>query len=289
MRPGKVIVILILGLCAGLVYADQPYAVTAEYGFVDDVEFKTSRSKFDFQRAGFKVSTPYVDLSYTQFNFDWTDAGLIDWPNTSSSPWKTLHGFTIEGNYAHNFSQRTRLIAGLGASLGWEDNINDSLSILTRVGIMHKLSPSLDVRLGIEYNWHQEVKTRYALLPYIGVLWNEGAETGFSGSIGVPETSLRYGFSARNALSLKLGVDDALASLSSNNEISPGGFVEFNRINMGLYFRHCFTENWRLAAGVNYSVDTEIRLFDQNGKRFLKEKLEHSPGLLLKLKFSFKG
>ncbi|MEM9597182.1 MAG: hypothetical protein AAGD06_23140 [Acidobacteriota bacterium] len=254
---------------------------------VSELEFSDGNASIDLQSAQASFELGGLSLSVGIHDFDWTGAESLDFANGSVEPWEQVKTASLRYTFNRPISPSLFFTSSFGAGLSFEEESSDSLSADTFAAVIWNRSADWAFLFGAGYAWHAEVDLEFEVFPALGFTYRGQAEDGLSASLGIPETSLRYRFSPRTALSAGVGVRSFVNRLADDSAVSAAGYAEFIQFDVGLYFEHRFGDHIELRVGPSYGVEGELRIHDSEGVLLSEHDLESALGVGLKLRVAF--
>lgn len=249
--------------------------------------FDGQSGEYSYTRSDLALDLSFLSISYSRYDFSWTDAKSLDFANGATDPWSELQTLSLSTSIPYQIRDNLGLMTNLGVNMGWEEDTSNALSYDLSVGLLWEKSSSLKFMAGLAYGKHPDLDLRNELFPMFGVSWNEGVEKGWSASFGFPSTELRYTFSRNSSLALGLSGDGGSFRLSDNSLVAPKGYAEWNQFGVGLNFFQKLGKQWTLEAGATYNVDDEWRFFNADGTRISTKDADSSFGLNIRLNWRF--
>lgn len=114
-------------------------------------------------------------------------------------------------------------LSGLGVSMTYEKQTDDSLSMNAYSMIIHKLQDGWSIVYGGTVSYHP-VQTR--VLPIAGFSYRLKQPLGWSGTLGFPRSYIGYGLSPQWQISTGLVYNTVLAKLAKDSVIQADGYGE---------------------------------------------------------------
>lgn len=254
---------------------------------VSDLEFEDSGGSIDLLSQGVEIELPWLSLSANVYDFSWESAEELSFSNGAAEPWDQLHRLEVRHDLHRPIRERWLLMASLGGGVAFEEEISDSGYLNAVVGAVWTRSEDWSFLFGVGYNWHSKVDVEFEVFPAIGISYRERAEHGWSASLGLPQTGVRYRFASGAAISLNAGAQSFVAKLAEDSEVASEGFAEFLRFDLGLYYEQTFGERFALKVGPTYGFAGELKIHNSEGELLSEHDLESSPGFSLKMGVKF--
>ncbi|MEM9292404.1 MAG: hypothetical protein AAGD01_12040 [Acidobacteriota bacterium] len=262
-------------------------AIELEVSGVSDLGFEGSGAAIELLSQGVEIELPWFSLSGNFYEFTWEGAEDLSFSNGSAKPWDDLSRFEVRYDFHQPVSEDWAWIASLGGGVAFEEEISGSGYINTVLGASWNRSEDWGLFFGVGYNWHTTVDVEYELFPVFGVSYRERAEQGWSASLGLPQTGVRYRFASGAAISLTANVQSFVAKLAEDSEVASEGFAEFLRFDIGLNYEQSFGDRVALKVGPTFGFGSELKLHNSVGQLLSEHDLEASPGFSLQMGVTF--
>ncbi|MEM6792907.1 MAG: hypothetical protein AAF725_02940 [Acidobacteriota bacterium] len=280
---------LLLGLLgAGPALAEDPSsALELELNSISGLDFTDGDASFDLQSA--EASFEIFDFTLTAGirDFSWTNARTLGFANGAPEPWEQLKTVSLRRTFNRPIRDRLFWTTSLGAGLSFEEESDDSYFADVVTAFVWSRTADWSFLFGVGYAWHSEVELEFELFPAIGFTYRGRAEEGFSASLGIPETGMRYRFSPRSALSLGVNPNTFVSRLADDSAVSAAGYAEFIQFDLGFFYEHRFADRFELRVGPTLGLEGELKIHDSQGVLLSTEDLESAPGASLQLKATF--
>ncbi|MEM7482723.1 MAG: DUF6268 family outer membrane beta-barrel protein [Acidobacteriota bacterium] len=275
-------------LCAGSVHADKPSAsFDLNLTSFADLEFTDSLATVDLQSA--EVSLGFFDftLSASVHDFTWSEAEDLSFANGAPVPWEQMKRVSLRHTSTRPINDRFFLLTSVGAGLGFEEESTDSHFADALAAVIWNRSSEWSFLFGVGYSWHSAVDVEFEAFPAIGLTYRGQAEKGFTASLGIPETSLRYRFSPRSSLGLGVGATTFVTRLADDSPVVSAGYSEFIQFDVGLTYEVRIRDRLSLEIGPTYGLEGELKIHDSEGILLSTHDLEPAAGGKFQLKLSF--
>ncbi len=226
-----------------------------------------------------------ISLSGNQTAYNWTNPERIFFSN-GREPWDDLYSSQIGINFSYHFDKTWSMFFGGNFGAAWEKQTDDAYQYGANIGVAYNLSDHKTFILGAAY---QRLPEKNELMPIFGFSWNMKGEekSGWSFSIGVPQTEIRYSFNEMFDISCNLSGNRGTYRLDEENKVSPSGLLEIKEFGTGIVADIYFSESVKLSGGVTYYFDREWNLQDKNGNTIRKIDIENAFGGKVVLSVSF--
>lgn len=208
-----------------------------------------------------------MELSFKgeQTAYDWTDPGNITFSN-GRDPWDTLYSTELSLSYSHHWNQTWSGLAGAIVGAEWEEDMEDSYSYGGYMGFMYRTDFNLSWIVGVSFFQRPE---ETFFFPMLGATWNQGepgeSRAGWSASLGIPKTEIRYSFDNVFDIYCNLEIDINTYRLKDDSEVSPSGLVEMTGFTGGLFLDIRPMKPLGISLGVMHSFGREWEIQDRNG------------------------
>lgn len=266
----------------------SPPAFELGVSSVVDVEFTGSdASSFDLDSARAAVELYGFTLSAEVYDFTWDGAEELGFANGSAEPWGQLKVASLRRTDTRPLGGAWLLTTSLGVGLAFEEEAEDSYFADVLAAVIWNRSEDWSFLFGIGYSWHSKVEVEYEIIPALGFTYRGRAERGFSASLGLPETGVRYRFSGRSAVSLGAGVRTFVGRLADDSAVVAAGYSELIQFDLGLYYELRLGDRFELRAGPTYGFEGELKIHDADGVLLGTRDLEPAPGFNVELKLTF--
>lgn len=230
--------------------------------------------------AGYKWFT----FNYSRSEYDWEHSSALPFGKKQGEPWKTLHNLAFDAKTGGQLTDTVGWFAGGTLTSGFESEIANSFSLGGRGGLTWEVNEDFRIRaggIGLLSPAHA------MLLPLIGLDWRNELDAGFSATIGAPLTALRYRLNPVVSTRLSSYWSRSLYRLANDSSVSKEGYLEDSGLTTGAYVDITPLDGLKLTVGAEVLSERYIRLFDDNGDRLSKYRVDSSLGGVLRLKYSF--
>lgn len=286
-------------IAAVLIMGYQTCAAQSEHEEIGGIEFVSSYvSSSKFQKndkdlegevevvsgmAG--ISLMNFEISYKYDSYTWDNLKGIPFGNGKDDPWESLH--TIEFGYNHSdmLDQRWGYFFGFSASSEFEKEMSGSYGSMGYSGVICNMPEwNLMIRVGggVTYN---EVET--SGIPMIGIDWNSQTPSGFTVSVGIPETQIAYRFNPRNTIVLGLTGEGGMFRLADDSTVEAEGYLEPESYGAMLAYVSEPIEHCQVTLGGAIYFDRTYKIYDKNGNNEKEYDLDDAAGGFVSIGFTF--
>lgn len=230
--------------------------------------------------AGYKWFT----FSYHRSDYDWSDTGRMAFSKRSGKPWDALQRLAFDAKADGQLSDSMGWFVGGTVVSAFEDEMKDSFSFLGRGGLSIVLTSEWSMKLGA-IGLLSPVHPM--LIPMLQLDWRDARDWGFSGTIGMPASTLRYRFNDVVGTRLTGYWSRDLYRLADDSTVERKGYVEESGITVGAYLDVTPLSGLTLTAGAEVQADRELRIYDRDGDKLSKNGVDSSLGGVLRLNYAF--
>lgn len=246
-----------------------------------DASYSVRGARMDLQRCHWK-------LGVTREAFDWSNPRNFGMDTQGQDPWGSLTSLDLGFTHHVGISERWSGEVLGRASVNFEEETDQSHAFYAGGYGVYQATARLHVLVGFYASEHAEVETDFDLVPLLGVAWNTGAATGFSGRLGIPVTEACWGLTDRSRLVLDLNtLQGGVTRLADDNPLRPGGYLERVHASLGLRIETRIGNTSRISAGIGHSLHREITLYDADGGNARSVDVERGLGIELSFSTSF--
>ena len=266
----------ILPLMAMAFEPDSP-TLTVTGGTTFDAEINesaNSKGKVEDICSGISLTVPVkldgqssmeLTLKAEQTAYDWTEPGDIIF-SSGHDPWDNLYSAELGLNYSHHWNQSWSGLAGVVLGAEWEEDMEDSFSYGGYMGFMYRTDFNLCWIVGVSF-FQKPEETFF--FPIFGAAWNQGepgeSRAGWSASLGIPETEIRYSFNEIFDIYCNVEMDIDVYRLKDDSEVSPSGLVEMSGFTGGLFLDIRPMKPLSISLGVMHRFEREWEIQNNNG------------------------
>ncbi|MCI5222188.1 MAG: hypothetical protein D3924_05830 [Candidatus Electrothrix sp. AR4] len=212
--------------------------------------------------------------------YDWGDNAFLG----SKDPLESLTQIVPGVQYYQKFSDTWSVWIKGVALAGFEDALSsESITYNPQVVTFYFPTQRTTLYCGVGMLYHPADTTIY---PVVGVAWNMDAEKGFFGTLGFPETTLRYGFTEKFALKLDVQWDNRIYQLAEDNTVAQEGYLQIEDLLPGLHLEYKPLKNLMLSVGVRRYFDRQLTFFDQEENELTSSEVDESWAYLLGITYT---
>ncbi|MEM7049477.1 MAG: hypothetical protein AAF604_07455 [Acidobacteriota bacterium] len=268
-------------------YREPRFSLGLDLTSIAELEFSDSLATAELNAASVDLGLPWFELSAGIFDFTWEGAEDLAFANGAAIPWEQLSFVELRKTITRPLNQRLFFTTSLGAGMSYEEESDDSLYADAFAAVIWRKSADWSFLFGAGYSWHTAIDVEYEVIPALGFSYREGTERGFSASLGIPKTEMRYRFNPRSAVALGGDFQSFVTRLADDSEVAPAGYAEFIRFGAGLLYEYRVPDRFKLELGPTFGLGGELKIHDRDGLLLSSEDLEPTPGFALKAKLSF--
>ncbi|BBD08115.1 uncharacterized protein DFE_1389 [Desulfovibrio ferrophilus] len=239
-----------------------PVSISVETGIVSDADYDDREGGFSVLQADVSMTYDILRLSYGVRSYDWNDRTGLPFGNGVDDPWDQLHEIELSAHDRGRINSEWGWFYVAGVSAAYEEEMDDSLGMFVGGGASYALSDAWAVQMGVGVAGH---KIRWAVVPILGVMWNQGVEQGFSARIGFPEAELVYRFDPQWAVHLAGRVEYDLWRLADDSTVRSKGYLEESGIRVGLYGDWTPTKELFVRFGPEFIFARETTFYNSDG------------------------
>lgn len=214
--------------------------------------------------AGTSTGWEGLEIGYEVKSFAWDKVEKLPFGNKVDNPWDTLHDLSVGYHDSYMFNDTWGILGGGQLGMAFEKEVDSSLYGMAYAGIIYALNREWSFSLGggVEVN-HVEV----SFLPLAGINFRQAEQEGFSFSLGVPETEVRYRFNEMLAVKAAADYEGGLYRLADDSTVSKEGYASMEGAKAGLYVDFSPLENVSLVAGPEVSFMRSTTIYDNDGDK----------------------
>lgn len=273
---------LLLGLAVPAHAEDKDFTATVTGRSVGEADVDDGGS-VSVTEAGASLRYRWFGIDYLNRRYDWSDTASLPFGN-GSDPWEQLHMLRLRADISDQLGfGGLGWFAGAGLTAGWEEEMDDAWGISGSAGLSWAVG---DVRLrgGVAASLHP-VGTR--LLPVAAADWGNQRDMGFSATVGIPETMLRYRTS--DMFSFRAGgrMDGDTYRLADDSPVQREGYMKTSSLTLGGYIDITPLDDLTLTVGAEYLTRREMTMYDSDGDERRTYDLDDAPALFLRLRYGF--
>ncbi len=233
---------------------------------------------FSYREYGVDLEWHVVLLGFEHREYSWR-AGV------KTDPWGSLTRLSPGLQYYRTFNDTWGVWALCYAMAGFEDDITSRSWTYNPqlIGLYARTEP-LIFYLGAGALYHPVDPVYY---PILGLAWNPDTETGWSGSLGFPDTIIRYRFSARWALKADFHWEIRTYRLADDNPAAPGGYMRSEDLIPGLHAAFYPAGNLTLTAGARRHLHRSLQLYDGDERKLEDTDVDSAWSMMITARYVF--
>ncbi|RUO25169.1 hypothetical protein CWE09_00010 [Aliidiomarina minuta] len=237
----------------------------------------TESSRLSGQENSFSLNEYQIEIERHAFLFEvdhrdynWRQREVISGDPDWGSLTRIAPGLQYFGEVTDNWS----VWAKLYAIAGFENSITkDSLTYNPQLIALTPYNDDIMLFAGVGAFYHPVDPVYY---PILGLNWDAGNESRWSGALGFPETMIRYQLNDDWSLKAEFEVEIRFYQLSNSNQFSPGGYVKTDDLLPGLQLEFAPTSSFSSYLGLQYSFERTLSVY--NSQRDLQERNQVTSG-----------
>ncbi len=233
--------------------------------------------------TGAAIRYRWFGVEYLNRRYDWSDTSDLPF-GKGDTPWEQLHLLRLRADISGQSGVGgLGWFAGTAVSAGWEEEMDDAWSVSGSAGLTWALG---DVRLrGGVAAWAHPIGVR--AMPLAAADWGNQHDPGFSATVGIPETMLRYRTS--DIFSFRLGgrLEGDTYRLADDSPVKREGYMKTSSLTLGGYIDITPLEDLTLTLGAEYLTRREMGVYDKDGEERDTHDLDDAPALFLRLRYDF--
>ena len=124
-------------------------------------------------------------------------------------------------------------------------------------------------------------------MPVAAADWGNQRDLGFSATVGMPETMLRYRTS--DLFSFRLGgrMDGGTYRLADDSPVEREGYMKTSSVTLGGYIDVTPLDDLTLTLGAEYLTRREMTVYNSDGEEKDSYDVDDAPALFLRLRYGF--
>lgn len=255
-------------------------AVTAADEISTDFQLRqtsTEASELSEQNSAFSLREYEIEIERHAFLFD-ADHRSYNWqqatPDSDDLSWNSLTRLAPGVQYFGEVAEDWYLWAQLYAIAGFESSISSS-SVTYNPQLIAITPYNDDIMLfaGFGALYHPVDPVYY---PILGLAWDAGSQSNWSGALGFPETMISYQLNDRWTMKAEFEVEIRFYKLSESNQSAPGGYLKTEDLIPGLQLEFHPTSSFTSYLGLQYAFERSLTLYDY--QRALQEENQVASG-----------
>ncbi len=273
--PTAPVIVVLLGLLPPAARAQRPeagdrLALQLRREYVEAADFRHFDGGVQLNVTTVLATVESVTFRYAARHFDWQAPNALPF-GTGSDPWDLLQSVNVSTSRRMPLTRDWMLSCRLAVGAAFETEIEDSFHLQAGAYAMRRRD-DFSVVAGLMAQVHSRLDP--VILPVLGLAWRRGRK-GWSASIGMPVTELRYRFSDQFAAGLNYRFDPAPAArLADRSDIEPGGYARLAGRGPELGLDWQIREDIRVSIGFAYLRHRELTFFDADGDELEDYRLE---------------
>lgn len=233
--------------------------------------------------TGASLRYRWFGIDYLNRRYDWSDTSDLPFGH-GSDPWEQLHLLRLRAEISDQLGMGgLGWFAGAGLTAGWEEEMDDAWGVSGTAGLTWALG---DVRLrgGVGVSAHP-IGVR--AMPIAAADWGNQRDLGFSATVGIPETMLRYRTS--DIFSFRLGgrMDGGTYRLADDSPVEREGYMKTSSLTLGGYIDVTPLDDLTLTLGAEYLTRREMTVYNSDGEEKDSYDVDDAPALFLRLRYGF--
>jgi len=274
-----------LGFAAEDKQREDDLKLSVQGNHIAQADLSGSKGKFSMSQVGATVSYSKFTFSYNRRFYDWDDKAKLPFGDGRDDPWGDLSTLTLMIRHDGKLNNTWRYFMMAGAFSSFEKEMSGSYGGQGMAGFTYVLSPIWQFSFGGAMSYHP-IRTR--TIPVIGLNYNMGAKTGWSGSVGYPVTQLVYRFNPTWALEVgSLGFSRSIHRLADDSKVEREGYMESERMLTGAGLEYSPVPNCKIALSMRYYFNRQMTIYDKDGNNQHDYDVDNAWGGTLSLKFDF--
>ncbi|MGM0570232.1 hypothetical protein [Marinobacter sp.] len=246
---------------------------------VDDTD-----ASFGFTEYAASLSWQFLLLDLDHRRSDWRSGSELG-SASRREPWGELTRIAPGLQYYGELDDRWGLWLQMSAIAGFEDDVSSrSWTLNPQVVGLYMPRDDLNVFAGMGSLYHPVDSTLY---PVLGVTWNRGTQDGFSGTLGLPETTLRYHFNERLAVKADVQRDIRTYRLSDGNPTAPSGYLHTDEVTPGIHLEYFPAEALQVTMGVRRFMGRSITIYSREERRLADHDVDDAWSFRLEMEYGF--
>lgn len=248
-------------------------------------DFKdSSEGKFGYSVMGVRVSHPLFDFEYSSTDLDWQNVDQLPFGNGEDDPVDQVNRIRLVGKYPLKLKGGMTWVNFVGASLAYESEVNDALSVNIMSFIAERLSADTVFTYGGFINYHP-VRTR--IFPLAGFSYRKDQPMGLSAFLGFPKTFVGYGFDPKWQVTAGVLFDQFLFKLKKDSTLEKDGYAEVESWQGDLSLLYKFTSRFVIESSLRWSSNYKFIPYDEDGSKTRSYELNPTWGYRILLSYQF--
>jgi hypothetical protein len=200
-------------------------------------------------------------------------------------PWGELTRIAPGLQYYGELDDRWGLWLQMFAIAGFEDDVSSrSWTFNPQVVGLYMPREDLNVFAGMGSLYHPVDSTFY---PVLGVAWNMDTRDGLSGTLGIPETLVRYHFNERLAVKADFQRDIRMYRLSDGNPTAPSGYLQTDVLTPGIHLEYLPAASLQVTLGIRRFMDRRIKIYSSEENKLADHDVDDPWSFRFEMEYSF--
>ncbi|MFH1137489.1 MAG: hypothetical protein V1816_15585 [Pseudomonadota bacterium] len=242
------------------------------------------RGRIGFTRANASLSLKSLGFEYETRTYSWGEVEKIPFGNGRDKPWKTLHSVMLHDSRHGMFNSCWGYWGGFNLSSDFEPKAREAISGSAHGGLLYSFSEQWQVSLGVSGGLDQ---VNFEWFPLAAVNFNDRAGSGFSFSLGIPESEIRYDLNPSLNLRMKFSYDRRTYRLARDSTVQRSGFARIQEGLAGLALDYKPVENLVISLGPELRMLRKITIYNRRGHRVKGYGINPVPGAMVQVSYSF--
>jgi hypothetical protein len=233
--------------------------------------------------TGASLRYRWFGIDYLNRSYDWSDTSDLPFGH-GSDPWEQLHLLRLRAEISDQLGiGGLGWFAGAGLTAGWEEEMDDAWGVSGTAGLTWAVG-GVRLRGGVGVSAHP-IGVR--AMPVAAADWGNQRDIGFSATLGIPETMLRYRTS--DVFSFRLGgrMDGGTYRLADDSPVEREGYMKTSSLILGGYIDVTPLDDLTLTLGAEYLTRREMTVYNSDGEEKDSYDVDDAPALFLRLHYGF--
>lgn len=233
--------------------------------------------------TGASLRYRWFGIDYLNRRYDWADTSDLPFGH-GSDPWEQLHLLRLRAEISDQLGfGGLGWFAGAGLTAGWEEEMDDAWGVSGTAGLTWAVG-GVRLRGGVGVSAHP-IGVR--AMPVAAADWGNQRDLGFSATVGIPETMLRYRTS--DIFSFRLGgrMDGGTYRLADDSPVEREGYMKTSSLTLGGYIDVTPLDDLTLTLGAEYLTRREMTVYNSDGEKKDSYDVDDAPALFLRLRYGF--
>lgn len=226
--------------------------------------------------SGIRASYSLFTFGYEYSHFAWDNIRDADLTSDGSTPWEGLHRFYTAAEATFPLNEDWMLFSRAAGSAAFEKEVSDSFGLSGTAVLIRHFQSRWSAGLGFVAGWHP---VRSILVPAVSLGYGRPDDEGWSASIGIPWTVVRYGISESFALQGGIRYSSRIYRLKNSSRVSEGGYFRERSVRLGIHTEWKPLQNMTLSIGPFYEISRKWQLYNRREHRIASRDLKRAPGV----------